>query len=336
MKTIKISGVGVHSGKKSVMEITPTKSGGIVFVRDGVRIPARFDNVGNAMLRNTTIGTAPNEVQTIEHLMAALFVSGVADCEIKIDNSETPILDGSAAELIKLLKPIAEKSRAPYLVIKKPVIARQSESMKKMPVLLRFLSKTAGFFKGRKLDGWVGLSPVRGRKLEVAARLIYKERIIGDQSFGFVFDYDDFAKSAADFAKNIARSRTFGKAGEWEWLKAHGMGRGVDETNVIALGTIGDLERLHKIGIGKGIKKSALKARGENEVVALNGLFYPDEFVRHKIIDAVGDLYTSGFRIVGKLESYKGSHAMNNIVLRKLFADPENYDIISENKRIRE
>ena len=60
----------------------------------------------------------------------------------------------------------------------------------------------------------------------------------------------------------------------------------------------------------------------------MNPLIWPDEFVRHKIIDAVGDMATAGGMIAGNLVSYKGSHAMNNIVLKKLFSDPRNYDII--------
>ena len=80
------------------------------------------------------------------------------------------------------------------------------------------------------------------------------------------------------------------------------MGRGADETNVIALNDKGD--------------------------GTLNNLFWADEFVRHKIIDAIGDMFTSGGFVVGNLESYKGSHAMNNLVLKKLFSDKNNYDII--------
>ena len=105
-----------------------------------------------------------------------------------------------------------------------------------------------------------------------------------------------------NFIKNIAAARTFGKYSEWEYLKAHGMGRGADETNVIALNDSGE--------------------------GTLNDLKWSDEFVRHKIIDAIGDMYTSGGMICGDLESYKGSHALNNIVLRKLFSNPDNYDII--------
>ena len=52
--------------------------------------------------------------------------------------------------------------------------------------------------------------------------------------------------------------------------------------------------------------------------------------MRHKIIDAIGDMFTSGAFVCGALESYKGSHALNNLVLKKLFSNPENYDIIEE------
>ena len=89
---------------------------------------------------------------------------------------------------------------------------------------------------------------------------------------------------------------------EWEYLKKRGMGRGANEGNVIALNDAGD--------------------------GTLNKLIWPDEFVRHKIIDAIGDMFTSGGFVCGDLESFKGSHALNNLVLRKLFSNPENYEII--------
>jgi UDP-3-O-[3-hydroxymyristoyl] N-acetylglucosamine deacetylase len=72
-----------------------------------------------------------------------------------------------------------------------------------------------------------------------------------------------------------------------------------------------------------------LNANGDG---TMNELYYPDEFVRHKIIDAVGDMFTSGGFIYAHLESVKGSHALNNLVLRKLFSDKSNYEII-DNKR---
>lgn len=157
---------------------------------------------------------------------------------------------------------------------------------------------------GRKLDGFVKLAPSDSNSLNICATLVYKEKIIGKQSFSYSFDGD--AKSVKEFVKNIARARTFGKYSEWEYLKAHGMARGANENNIIALNDTGD--------------------------ATLNKVFWPDEFVRHKIIDAVGDMFTSGGFIVGNLKSYKGSHAMNNMVLRKLFSDPENYEVVNKRK----
>ena len=111
-----------------------------------------------------------------------------------------------------------------------------------------------------------------------------------------------FQKSINDFIKNFARARTFGKFSEWEYLKKRGMGRGANLGNVIALNDAGD--------------------------GTLNATHWDDEFVRHKIVDAVGDMFTSGGFVVAKMESYKGSHALNNLVLKKLFSNPDNYDII--------
>jgi UDP-3-O-[3-hydroxymyristoyl] N-acetylglucosamine deacetylase len=146
------------------------------------------------------------------------------------------------------------------------------------------------------------LTPTNENVLNVHATLVYSEKVIGYQTYSY--EYNGTKKSVNDFVKNIARARTFGKYSEWEYLKKHGMGRGADETNVIALNNNGD--------------------------GTLNKLVWPNEFVRHKIIDAVGDMATSGGMICGKLESYKGSHALNNIVLKKLFSDSENYDIVEE------
>jgi UDP-3-O-[3-hydroxymyristoyl] N-acetylglucosamine deacetylase len=296
MPKVELSGVGIHSGLPSNLSIKRTAGAGIVFVRNGVRIPAAYDNVSETRLRNTTIGSAPNQVQTIEHIMAALFVRRIANAEIKIDNSETPIMDGSALWFISALENVKPTGKIAYLRVKKEVSAHASETH--LPILARIVN----FIKRRRRDGFVRLSPVAGNRLEISARLVYKEPVIGDQSADFVFDYDDFDKSAKRFVREIAKSRTFGKISEWEWLRRHGMGRGADESNVIAI--------------------------DESETGTINKLHYPDEFVRHKIIDAVGDLYTSGFFIIGKLESFKGSHALNNMVLKKLFSDPANYDII--------
>ena len=67
----------------------------------------------------------------------------------------------------------------------------------------------------------------------------------------------------------------------------------------------------------------------DNDVLNPEGLRYPDEFVRHKILDAVGDLYVIGAPIIGAFEGHKSGHAINNALLRAILADPESYEWVT-------
>ncbi len=303
IKSVKFSGVGIHSGVMTNVVVSLSKTPGIVFYRVDLPtpepIPAVWDNVQNTGLMSTSIGTAPNQVQTIEHFMAALFICGIDSAIVEIDGSEFPIMDGGAKSFIEILQPIANyKIKPKKIIVKKEVMATRQEVIKKMPILKRLALWIHGKKTGRKEDGFVKLSPdARGFSMDVT--LDYPDKIIGVQSVEFLFDGSIAARK--DFIKNFSHTRTFGRIWEWEYLKKRGMGMGANENNVIAINETGD-----------GV---------------LNKLYSPDEFVRHKLIDALGDFYTSGGMIVGNLKSVKGSHALNNLVLQKLFADPSNYEI---------
>lgn len=304
-KKVKISGVGIHSGNLVNMVIKPSKKTGIFFkridIKDSELIPATFDNVGETLFRNTTVGNVSRaHVQTIEHLMAALFLLGIDSAIIEIDGSETPILDGSAYEFIKLLeKAVDKKTKMKKIIVKKTIIAKRNELVKQMKGWKKIKTIILNHTIWRKGNGFVKISP-NDAGLNIDATLVYKDKIIGKQSYSCFLDGSK--KTVNKFIKDIAKSRTFGKYSEWEWLKAHGMGRGANEHNVIALNDAGD--------------------------GTLNKLYYKDEFVRHKIIDAVGDMFTSGGFLYANVESIKGSHALNNLALRKLFSNKDNYEII--------
>ena len=309
-KKIKISGVGIHSGLPVDMVVLPSKKRGIFFKRVDIKglslIPATFDNVGETKMRNTTIGDMNGaHVQTVEHFMAALFLNGIDSAIIEINGPETPILDGSAYEFYNMIKSVADKQNTmKKIIVKKTVVAHRNELIKDLPFLKRIKMFILNHTIFRKGNGYVKLSP-NSDGLKINATLIYPDKIIGAQSFSCLLD--GTKKSVDVFVKNISKSRTFGKYSEWEWLKTHGMARGANEHNIIALNNDGD--------------------------GTLNKLLYPDEFVRHKIIDAVGDMFTSGGFIFGTLESVKGSHALNNLVLRKLFSDKSNYEIIEPREK---
>ena len=305
-KEVRLSGRGIHSGCPVNVVVRPADKRGIFFIRSDIPksepIAARFDNVGDTKMRNTTVGSPSGaHVQTVEHLMAALFMAGVDSALVEIDGPETPILDGSAALFIEAFEKAGVTSgKMKKILVRRTVVAKASDARKALPMGMRLKLWFFDLISGRRADGYVSLSPNDAMALDIKATLVYREKIIGAQTYKYRFD--GTKKSVADFITNIARARTFGKYSEWEYLKAHGMGRGADETNVIALNDAGD--------------------------GTLNPLIWPDEFVRHKIIDAVGDMATAGGMIAGNLVSYKGSHAMNNIVLKKLFSDLRNYDII--------
>ena len=310
LRTVKdnvfFSGVGIHSGLPSNMIVRPSETFGIFFRRidldDKSLIPATYDNVSDTKMRNTTIGDLNGaHVKTIEHLMAALFVAGVDSALIDVDSAEVPIMNGSASMFYRRIEEAGvTKGKYKKIIVKKTVVANAREVFRELSLWQRVSIFFSNLFSGRRADGYVKLSPSNDGALNIKATLVYPEPIIGKQSF--VYSFDETRWSVQNFARNIAAARTFGKFSEWGYLKAHGMARGADEKNVIVLDYGGDK--------------------------TLNRIFWPDEFVRHKIIDALGDMFTAGGFVVGNLESYKGSHAMNNMVLKKLFSNPENYDII--------
>ena len=109
----------------------------------------------------------------------------------------------------------------------------------------------------------------------------------------------DFAEHA--YRSEIGRARTFGFAHEVEALREIGLARGGSLDNAIVL--------------------------DEHRILNNEELRYEDEFVRHKILDAIGDLYLVGHPIVGAYVAEKSGHALNNVLLRRLLEDPSSYEI---------
>ena len=89
-----------------------------------------------------------------------------------------------------------------------------------------------------------------------------------------------------------------------------------------------DVEKLQKAGFAKGGSLDNAIVVGENEILNKNGLRNSKEFVNHKILDCMGDLYLSGYRIVGSLTTSQGGHGLTNKILRKLFSDKSNFTVI--------
>ena len=89
-----------------------------------------------------------------------------------------------------------------------------------------------------------------------------------------------------------------------------------------------DVEKLWKAGLALGADLTNTVAIGEGKVMNREGLRYPQEFVRHKMLDAVGDLALAGAPLLGAYRSYKGGHRLNSLVLQALFADASNWALV--------
>ncbi|WP_181702517.1 UDP-3-O-acyl-N-acetylglucosamine deacetylase [Chthonobacter albigriseus] len=147
-------------------------------------------------------------------------------------------------------------------------------------------------------DAFAELLPYEGARYDVT--IDFPTGLIGRQSY--VLDLD-----ADTFRDEIARARTFG------FMK--------------------DVEKLWKMGFAMGSSLENSVAIGDDRVLNPEGLRWNDEFVRHKTLDAVGDLALAGMPFIGHFRSYKGGHKMNWLVLKALFADASNYEIVGETVR---
>ena len=135
-------------------------------------------------------------------------------------------------------------------------------------------------------DKWAELLPYEGFKVDFAIE--FNHPVISNTGQTMTLDL-----SSCSFIKEISRARTFGFMKDIEYLRSHNLALGGSLENAIVL----------------------------DDFRMLNGtdLRYDDEFVKHKILDAIGDLYMCGHSILGQLNAFKSGHALNNLLLREVF-----------------
>src|SRR5690554_4869065 len=109
--------------------------------------------------------------------------------------------------------------------------------------------------------------------------------------------------SSTSFVKEVSRARTFGFMHEIEYLRSKGLAKGGSIDNAIVV--------------------------DEYRILNEDGLRYEDEFVKHKVLDAIGDLYLLGNSLIGEYRAYKSGHALNNAVLRALITQPDAWEVVT-------
>ena len=146
----------------------------------------------------------------------------------------------------------------------------------------------------RNNEAHAALEPYNGRALDL--EIDFDSRVIGRQRM--IFDW-----SPRRYYEDVARARTFGFVRDAKILRQAGYALGSSLDNSITV--------------------------HEDRILNPGGLRFEDEFVRHKLLDAIGDLALGGLPIYGRFRSYRGGHALNALVLAGLFASEANYEIVS-------
>ncbi|PUE29906.1 UDP-3-O-acyl-N-acetylglucosamine deacetylase [Limnohabitans sp. Jir72] len=143
---------------------------------------------------------------------------------------------------------------------------------------------------------WARLDPYHGYKLSF--EIEFHHPAVDSTGQQVVFDM-----SEGVYARDIARARTFGFTKDVEMMRANGLALGGGLDNAIVM--------------------------DDYKVLNADGLRYDDEFVKHKILDAMGDLYIVGHPLLAAYSAFRSGHAMNNQLLRALLAQPDAYDIVT-------
>ena len=184
--------------------------------------------------------------------------------------------------------PIMDGSSSPF------VFLIQSAGLEDQSALKKFIKVKKEVTVTRD-DAYATIKPFDGFK--VSFKVSFDHPVHKSLPSESIFDF-----SSTSFVKEVCRARTFGSMSEKELLQSKNLALGASVSNAIVF--------------------------GEDEIIKDEGLRFNDEIVKHKMLDAIGDLYLLGGNLIGQFSGYKSGHALNNQLLRKIIEDNEAYEVI--------
>jgi UDP-3-O-[3-hydroxymyristoyl] N-acetylglucosamine deacetylase len=198
-------------------------------------------------------------------------------------------IDNVYAEVTAGEIPIMDGSAGPF------VFLLQSAGIEEQPAAKKFI-RVREAVEVHHGDKWARLEPHEGFRLEFG--IDFRHPAFADSGNRVVVDF-----ATASYAREVARARTFGFMHEVEMMRAQGLALGGSLDNAIVM--------------------------DEYRVLNSDGLRYEDEFVKHKVLDAVGDLYLLGHPLVGGYRAFKSGHALNNALLRRLLETDSAWETVT-------
>ncbi len=264
------SGIGLHCGLPVACILHPADPDtGIVFIRTDVsdrdnRIPADWSHLRESQLCTRIGNKAGVEVQTIEHLMAALAGFEIDNALIEINGPEVPIMDGSAE---------------PFMTLLESAGAAEQTAARRFIRVLKPVSVTLG-------DAEAKLVPAD--EFSIDFEIEFEAPAIGRQQLHCIM-------INGNFRHELSAARTFG--------------------------VLEDVERLQEAGFALGGSLENAIVVDRDLILNKGGLRFDDEFVRHKMLDSMGDLYLAGAPILGAFQGVRSSHALNCALVTQLLND---------------
>jgi len=288
-KKVTLKGVGLHTGKAVKMTFLPAPiNHGYKFQRVDLEDQPIINVDANKVCstnRSTTLKSGEAHVSTVEHALSALAGLSIDNVLIEIDGPEVPIMDGSAAEFVKVLAKAGKEEQAAareYFIVEEPISFKDEETG------TEFLALPADDF-------------------QVTAMVDFDSEVLGQQ-------YASLLKME-DYQKEIAPCRTFVFLHDLENLLDQGLIKGGDLDNAIV---IADrvMNKKELAQLAKRLDKPNVKIEKAG-ILNTTDLKFKNEPARHKLLDVLGDLALVGKPIKGKIVATKPGHS-GNVAFAKL------------------
>lgn len=198
-------------------------------------------------------------------------------------------IDNAVVEVSAGEVPIMDGSAGPFVFLIQSAGIQEQSAPKKFIRIKKSISVEDG-------DKVASFEPFNGFK--VSFSIDFDHPAFKERSLEASVDF-----SSTSFVKEVSRARTFGFMHEIEYLRSKGLAKGGSMDNAIVV--------------------------DEYRVLNEDGLRYEDEFVKHKVLDAIGDLYLLGNSLIGEFRAHKSGHALNNKSLRQLISQPDAWEVVT-------
>ena len=198
-------------------------------------------------------------------------------------------IDNAIVEVTAEEVPIMDGSASPFVFLIQSAGVQEQNAAKQFIRIKKAITVREG-------EKTAKFRPYDGFKVSFA--IDFDHPIFSDCSLSAAIDF-----SSTSFVKEVSRARTFGFMNEIEYLRSKGLAKGGSVSNAIVI--------------------------DQNEILNEEGLRYKDEFVKHKVLDAIGDLYLLGYSLIGQFDAFKSGHALNNKSIRELMRQTDAWEMVT-------